>query len=156
MLKYIKYFFPAFITIILLFSYLQGRFYPTIFLLIFSFTIIIGDLFIKDSKVQKFYYPNLLNMSIYINLPILFILVFFYNGDIFRVVQKWCIKFSKTPTRSFIWLDCKEMYSKLWSDCIAGKMSTHSRLLSKWSEMKKIINLELHICLNIWLLKGRS
>jgi len=96
MLKYIKYFFPAFITIILLFSYLQGRFYPTIFLLIFSFTIIIGDLFIKDSKVQKFYYPNLLNMSIYINLPILFILVFFILSIFSNHLPLWYIDGFKT------------------------------------------------------------
>ena len=70
MLKYIKYFSPTFTTAILIFTYLQGMFYPTIFLLIFSLIIIIGDLFIKDRELQKFTYPNILNLSIYINLPI--------------------------------------------------------------------------------------
>ena len=77
MFKYIKYFFPSFLVIILVLFYLQGTFYPTLFLLIYSFIIIIGDLFVRDTQIQNFSYPNILNLSIYINLPILFILVFF-------------------------------------------------------------------------------
>jgi hypothetical protein len=96
MFKYLKYFFPAFITVILIFTYLQGRFYPTIFLLIFSFVIIIGDLFIKDNGLQKFSYPNILNLSIYINLPILFILVFFVVSIFSNHLPIWYIDGFKT------------------------------------------------------------
>ena len=91
MLKYIKYFSPTFTTAILIFTYLQGMFYPTIFLLIFSLIIIIGDLFIKDSELQKFTYPNILNLSIYINLPILFILVFFVVSIFSNHLPIWYI-----------------------------------------------------------------
>ncbi|MBI65945.1 MAG: hypothetical protein CMG64_06605 [Candidatus Marinimicrobia bacterium] len=77
MFKYIKYFLPSFLVVMLVLFYLQGTFYPTLFLLIYSFIIIIGDLFVRDTQIQKFSYPNILNLSIYVNLPILFILVFF-------------------------------------------------------------------------------
>ena len=59
MLKYIKYFCPGFVAIMLMLTYLQGAYFPTIFLLIFSFVIIVGDLFVKDSKIEQFSYPNI-------------------------------------------------------------------------------------------------
>ena len=91
MLKYIKYFFPASQAVILIFAYLQGAFYPTFFLLIFSFVFIVGDLFIKDSKVEHYSYPNILDYSIYINLPILFILVFFVVSIFSSYLPIWYI-----------------------------------------------------------------
>ena len=91
MLKYIKYFTPSFLSIIIIFFYSQGTFYPTIFLLIFSSTIIFGDLFLKDTKIQKFSYPNILNFSIYINLPILFILVIFVVSIFSNYLPVWYI-----------------------------------------------------------------
>ncbi len=91
MFKYLKYFFPAFITVILIFTCLQGAFYPTFFLLFFSFTIIIGDLFIKDNELQNFSYPNILNLCIYINLPILFILVLFVVSIFSNHLPIWYI-----------------------------------------------------------------
>ena len=91
MLKYIKYFSPALIAVLLILTYLQGSFYPTIFLLVFSFIIIIGDLFSKDIHIEKFSYPGILNFAIYINLPILFILVFFIISIFSNSLPSWYI-----------------------------------------------------------------
>ena len=103
MLKYFKYFTPTFFAVILIFFYLQGTFYPTIFLLIFSFIIIVGDLLISDKQVEKFSYPNILNLSIYINLPILFILVFFVVSIFSNYLPFWYIDgFKKTLNIDFI------------------------------------------------------
>tara|TARA_B100000073_G_scaffold64486_1_gene47673 strand:+ start:151 stop:1278 length:1128 start_codon:yes stop_codon:yes gene_type:complete len=91
MLKYIKYFSPALIAVLLILTYLQGSVYPTIFLLVFSFIIIIGDLFSKDIHIEKFSYPGILNFAIYINLPILFILVFFIISIFSNSLPSWYI-----------------------------------------------------------------
>ncbi len=91
MLKYIKYFSPALIAVLLILTYLKGSFYPTIFLLVFSFIIIVGDLFSKDIHIEKFSYPSILNFAIYINLPILFILVFFIISIFSNSLPSWYI-----------------------------------------------------------------
>ena len=91
MLKYIKYYFPPFISIILIIFYLQGSFYPTLYLLIFSFILIVGDLYFQETELQKFSYPNILNFSIYINLPILFILIFFVVSIFSNNLPIWYI-----------------------------------------------------------------
>ena len=70
---------------------MQGSFYPTIFLLVFSFIIIVGDLFSKDIHIEKFSYPGILNFAIYINLPILFILVFFIISIFSNSLPSWYI-----------------------------------------------------------------
>ena len=77
MLKYLKYFLPGIYGIIAIKIFLLGQHYPTFYLLIFSLSIILGDVFFgRDKEVQKFSYPFFLNLSLYINLPILFCLVF--------------------------------------------------------------------------------
>ena len=96
MLKYVKYFSPSFTAIMLVPFYLQGAFYPTIYLLIFSSILLIGDLYIKDTEVQKFSYPSILNFSIYINLPILFILTFFVVSIFSNHLPFWYINAFKT------------------------------------------------------------
>ena len=65
-----------FTAIIYLASISQGGNSPTVFLICFSLLLILGDqIFPRDKKIQHFSYPSLLNLSIYINLPILLILV---------------------------------------------------------------------------------
>ena len=55
---------------------LMGENFPTYFLIGFSIFIIVGDIiFPKDNEIQLISFPNILNLSIYINLLILFILV---------------------------------------------------------------------------------
>tara|TARA_S200000501_G_scaffold345244_1_gene357729 strand:+ start:770 stop:1837 length:1068 start_codon:yes stop_codon:yes gene_type:complete len=54
----------------------MGEYSPTLFLIGFSLFIIIGDYILpRDKVIQKFNYPSVLNFSLYINLPILLILV---------------------------------------------------------------------------------
>ena len=77
-MKYLKHFFPSIFIITALFTFSLGSNYPTIFLFGFSAFIILGDALLKkQTTVQKFSYPSILNLSIYINLPFLFILIFF-------------------------------------------------------------------------------
>ncbi len=87
MLKYLKYFLPGIYGVIGINMFLLGEYFPTIFFVLFSSTIILGDVFFgKDKEVQKFSYPFFLNLSLYINLPILFSLVFlvisFYSNNL--------------------------------------------------------------------------
>jgi len=90
-LKYIKYFTPSLSVFIIAIFYLQGTFYPTIVLLIYSAIFMIGDLFIRDTQIQKFSYTKLLNLTIYINLPILFIFVFFMVSIFSNDLPAWYI-----------------------------------------------------------------
>ena len=77
-MKYLKHFLPSLFIILALYTFSLGSHYPTIFLAGFSVFIILGDiLFKKQTTIQKFSYPSILNLSIYINLPFLFILIFF-------------------------------------------------------------------------------
>ena len=97
MLKYLKYFIPGFTGIITIITFLMGTYYPTIFLLIFSLIVILGDFLInRDSEVQQFSYPNILNFSIYTNLPILFVLVFFVVSIFSNHLPIWYIDGFKT------------------------------------------------------------
>ena len=76
MLKYIKYFLPSFTAVLFMITISLGKYYPTYFLIGFSLFIILGDYLLpRDKVIQKFTYPNILNFSLYINLPILLILV---------------------------------------------------------------------------------
>jgi alkane 1-monooxygenase len=86
MLKYLKHYIPAF-TAVVYFVYLTKGHSPTLFLTGFSAFLIVGDYLLpRDTKVQEFSYPSFLNLSIYINLPILFGLVLFvasvFSGDL--------------------------------------------------------------------------
>ena len=97
MLKYLKYFIPGFTGIATIITFLMGTYYPTIFLLIFSLIVILGDFLInRDSEVQQFSYPNILNFSIYTNLPILFVLVFFVVSIFSNHLPIWYIDGFKT------------------------------------------------------------
>ena len=76
MLKYLKHFLPPFTTIIYIIIITKGEYSPSLFLLGFSLFLIIGDYIMpRDKEIQKFSYPSILNLSLYINLPILLILV---------------------------------------------------------------------------------
>ena len=86
MLKYLKHYILAF-TAVIYFLYLTKGHSPTLFLTGFSVFLIVGDYLLpRDTKVQEFSYPSFLNLSIYINLPILFGLVLFvasvFAGDL--------------------------------------------------------------------------
>ena len=77
MLKYFKYFIPSLTGILFIFSILMGQNYPTYFFILWSLFLFIGDYVLpRDQVIQQFSYPSILNFSIYINLPILFGLIF--------------------------------------------------------------------------------
>ena len=97
MLKYLKYFIPSLTAIIYLISISNGKYSPTIFFICFSSLLIIGDYIIPpDKKIQKFSYPNVLNLSLYINLPILLILVLIVTSFLTNNVSNWYINFITT------------------------------------------------------------
>ena len=55
----------------------MGQNYPTYFCISWSLFLIIGDYVLpRDKEIQQFSCPSILNFSIYINLPILFCLIF--------------------------------------------------------------------------------
>ena len=72
----------------------MGEWYPTVFLINFSLLLIFGDLIMpRDTKIQNFSYPSILNLSLYINLPILLTLVLLtvsllsYSTSLFYINQ---------------------------------------------------------------------
>ena len=102
MLKYLKYFIPGFTGIITIITFLMGEYYPTFFLIGFSLFIIIGDfIFPKDKEIQQFSYPSLLNLSIYVNLPILFFLVLLVVSIFSNSLPQWYIDIFN----SYIYID---------------------------------------------------
>ena len=97
MFKYLKYFIPGFTGILTIIVFLKGEYYPTLFLVGFSSFLIIGDfIFPKDKEIQKFSYPELLNLSLYINLPILFILVLLVVSFFSNDLSLWYLEILKT------------------------------------------------------------
>ena len=93
-MKYLKHFLPSLFIVLALFTFSLGSHYPTIFLVGFSVFIILGDiLFKKQTTVQKFSYPSILNLSIYINLPLLFILIFFVVFVFSNYSPTWFVNF---------------------------------------------------------------
>ena len=77
MLKYLKHYIPAFTGVLFIVFVLLGENFPTFFAIAWSLFLIIGDYVLpRDTEIQKFSYPTILNVSIYINLPILFCLIF--------------------------------------------------------------------------------
>ena len=68
---------------------IKGNNYPTFFLLAFSSLIIIGDLFKKEDKIERYSYPFFLNLALYINLPVLFILAFFIVSIFSNSLPGW-------------------------------------------------------------------
>ena len=92
MTKYIKYYFSIFLAFLAILSILMGSYYPTIFFALYSTIIIIGDSFLNpDKKLQSFSYPFFLDLSIYLALPVLFILVFFVISIFSNDLPLWYI-----------------------------------------------------------------
>jgi alkane 1-monooxygenase len=90
MLKYLKHFLPAFSSILFLAILSMGEYYPTFFLIGFSLFIIVGDAILpRDKEIQQFSYPGILNLSIYINLPILVVLVMVITAIFSPDVSPW-------------------------------------------------------------------
>ena len=72
-MKYLKYFISPATIVFALFAISKGAYYPTAFLIGFSFFIILGDFLIKEDYTKKTYkHPFFLNLPIYLNLPLTF------------------------------------------------------------------------------------
>ena len=92
-LKYLKYYIPGLTAILFIVMLLMGENYPTYFFCGFSLFIIVGDIiFPRDKEIENFSYPRLLNFSIYINLPILFILVLLVVSIFSHNLSQWFIE----------------------------------------------------------------
>ena len=76
-MKYIKYFFSTCLLLLAIFICSRGSHYPTYFFLGFSSLIIFGDIFIrKDFSTNKYSYPKVLDIPMYINFPFMLIFMF--------------------------------------------------------------------------------
>ena len=92
MLKYLKHFLPAFTAIFYILAISMGEYYPTIWFIGFSLFLTIGDYLLpKDEHIQQFSYPSILNSSMYINLPILFIVVILTISILSNDLPQWHI-----------------------------------------------------------------
>ena len=76
MMKYIKYSISTILLLLVIYIPPVGSYYPTYFFIGFSLMIILGDFLLKkDITIEKYSYPMLINLPIYINLFLLFILL---------------------------------------------------------------------------------
>ena len=75
--NYLKYFISPLTIILGIYMISLGSYYPTLFLLIYSLFMILGDFLMgKDDSLRSYSYPGLLNFGLYLNLPLLLIFVF--------------------------------------------------------------------------------
>ena len=85
-MKYLKYYISTITLIIALHVCFLGEHYPTIFFFCFSLFIILGDLVVReDSAEQKYSKLYLLNLPMYLNFPLLTIILLisaFMLGDV--------------------------------------------------------------------------
>ena len=90
--KYIKYFISTFTLVASFFFCLQGEHYPLYFLIGLSLFIILGDNFLKQNMViEKYSYPILLNLPIYVNLFILLFFVIMSIGLLSNQLPIWML-----------------------------------------------------------------
>ncbi len=76
MMKYIKYFTSTLLLILTLYICSLGSYFTTYFFIGFSLFIILGDMFLGEDLVkQKYSYPFFINLPIYLNFPLLLILI---------------------------------------------------------------------------------
>ena len=97
MLKYIKHYLPPFTALLYILIVSMGEYYPTLFFIGFSLFITIGDYIMpRDNKIQKFSYPAILNLSLYISLPILLVLVLFTISCLTNNLSQWYLHLLNT------------------------------------------------------------
>ena len=78
MLKYLRYFISPFFIVLAIIIFSKGQYYPSVFFIFFSLFLMFGDTFFKkDDTSPKYKFPKILDFSLYLNLPLLFLLVFF-------------------------------------------------------------------------------
>ena len=83
MVKYFKFFIPALTVVLAMYICTIGSYYSTLFFVSFTLFVILGDIFLsKDVTLKKYTYPGVLKLSLYICLPILFIFISIFVGNI--------------------------------------------------------------------------
>ena len=81
MMKYLKYFLSTLFLLLAIYICPGGSYYATYFFIGFSLTIILGDLLLgEDLSLNKYSYPQLLHVPIYLNL---FLLIIFISMIVF-------------------------------------------------------------------------
>ena len=99
-MKYLKYFISPATIVFALFAISKGAYYPTTFLIGFSFFIILGDFLIKEDYTEKTYkHPFFLNLPMYLNLPLLFV---FISVSIFSLSNESSFFFSSFLNASIL------------------------------------------------------
>jgi len=74
--KYLKYYLSTLLLLLTIYICAMGTHLPTVFFIGISFLIIMGDIYLgKDVKKEKYAYPFLINLPVYINLFFLMVLV---------------------------------------------------------------------------------
>ncbi len=76
MIKHLRYFLSPFILLVAIYSVLKGNYYPIAFIIAFDVLVALGDSFLKqDGELIENPIPSILNLALYINLPLLYILL---------------------------------------------------------------------------------
>ena len=77
-MKYLKYYISPLTIITAIYTCSIGAYYSTLFFIGFSLFIILGDMILKkDASEESYFYVFLLDVPMYINLPLLMLLVLF-------------------------------------------------------------------------------
>ena len=76
MIKHLRYFLSPFFLLVGILAVLKGNYYPIAFIIIFDILVALGDSYIKEDR-DPFDnpVPSVLNLALYINLPLLYILL---------------------------------------------------------------------------------
>ena len=76
MLKHIRYFLSPFILVVTIIAVLKGNYWPLGFIIAFDILVAAGDAFLKqDTEFIDNPVPSILNLALYINLPLLYIVL---------------------------------------------------------------------------------
>ena len=75
-MKYLKYYISPITIILAIYTCSSGAYHSTLFFIGFSLFIILGDIFVReDANEDKYSHVYLLDLPMYINFPLLMILV---------------------------------------------------------------------------------
>ena len=124
MVKHLRYFLAPFLSFIAILAVLQGNYYPFIYIFAFDISIGLADLLLKEDK-GNIKNPNsfILNLALYINLPLLLILTslaifVLTNYNPIWYMSLWSyfnINLFHWPFRTYFILVCKSiLFKKTW------------------------------------------
>ena len=97
-MKYLKYYISPLTIIVAIYTCSIGAYYSTLFFIGFSLFIILGDIILKkDASEETYSYVFLLDLPMYINLPLLMLLVLFtvfaLSSDPSDLFQSICMNY---------------------------------------------------------------